>query len=36
MRRPLFWGGVTLGALAYPFGLLVGTLLFRRSVLYPK
>lgn len=28
-------GWVALGALAYPAGVIVGHLIFRRSVLYP-
>jgi len=33
MRRPVLWAA--LGALAYPLGLVIGHLLFRRSVIYP-
>lgn len=34
MRRLVV--GASLGALAYPLGLLIGHLIFNRSVLYPK
>lgn len=36
MRADTFWRGVTLGALAYPLGTLIGAAIFRRSAIYPR